>query len=118
MFGALVLGGGILVQPGCAGADPVQKKPAPDPSAEQPAPVQPAVPPAQPTSAPTADTAAANPDNAYCQIELTLHKYKRDGVVESVKSCMDGKTNAEVLEALEAAKKQTCGTPFCGCWLG
>ena len=53
----------------------------------------------------------------FCQVELTLNKYDRSGVTP-IKTCLDGKSSEEILKLVEKAKKQTCQSPFCGCWLG
>ena len=53
----------------------------------------------------------------HCQLEFTFNKYSRDGV-NSSRTCLDGKKDAEILKIIEEAKTQTCQSPFCGCWLG
>lgn len=110
MFSVLVLGAATMAEAN-----------EPKPSADQDA--------QRPTSQPSnADAQTANPisppatrpqtkRDEHCQLEFTLNRYSREGV-EHIKTCLDGKTEAEILKVIDDAKKQTCGSPFCGCWLG
>ena len=126
MFGALVLGGSMLVQPPEAEAEPESKelkgKPDQGSQAQQKPPVKaksvPAPPPpARLTTSEINQPRAAKRSAQHCQMEFTLHKYSRDGV-ELIPTCLDDKSDAEILKVIHEAKKQTCMSPFCGCWLG
>ena len=110
MFGVLVLGAAAI-------AEANEPKPPVDQDAQPPT--------SQPS---TADAQTAKPiippatspqtkRDEHCQLEFTLNRYSREGV-EHIKTCLDGKTQAEILKVIDDAKKQTCGSPFCGCWLG
>ena len=107
LFGVLVLGSSVLLHAAEPGDAPQVPKPGPDESAK-PTPGD----RVQPTP-----TKAKKPVNKYCQIELTLNRYDRNSV-QKVTTCLDGKTNAEILKTVEEAKNETCQSPFCGCWLG
>ena len=112
LFGALVLGGGMLVH---AAEPQEQTKDAKTGPGDQAKPVP------APTSKPTTkrgDRPKAKTQNKFCQIELTLNKFDRGGNKSPITTCIDGKTDAEILKLVEDAKKQTCSSPFCGCWLG
>jgi hypothetical protein len=128
MFGPLVLGGGMLVQSMDAEANPVEQEPTEEPpidesrkatdeqkgGAKAPSTVEAEEPQ---TGEPVAVESSEDEASGTCQLEFTLHEYDRDGVASS-KTCLDGKSNAEILEIVEEAKNQTCASPFCGCWLG
>ena len=107
LFGVLVLGSSVLLQAAEPGEAPKQPNTGPDESAT-PTPGD----RAQPTP-----PKVKEPVNKFCQIALTLNKYDRNSV-QKVTTCLDGKTNAEILKTVEDAKKETCRSPFCGCWLG
>ena len=72
----------------------------------------------------TSDAAEAPPED-YCQLEFNLNKYARssdpaaeEGGVEKIRTCLDEKSDEEILKIIQDAKSQTCNSPFCGCWLG
>ncbi|MEE2786960.1 MAG: hypothetical protein VX589_06440 [Myxococcota bacterium] len=130
MFGALVLGGSMLAR---AEEPPTQTEPtrAPSPAAEparpgppasteqtaKPAPApRPSPAPAPPSSSPP-ETSTPSAGQTYCQLELTHNQYDR-ARVKTVKTCLDGKTDAEILKVIKEAQMKTCQSPFCGCWLG
>ena len=96
MFGALVLGGGMLVTTTSLATPPG------DSPADTPA---------------DSKRESKKKDNEFCQLEFTLYEYDRDGAVET-KTCLDEKSDKEILEIINKAKKKTCASPFCGCWLG
>ena len=113
MFGALVLGSGTLLSSPQVGAEP-SKQPPPKPVKSNverpslsPAPPQSATPP--PTNQPKRDP--------YCQLEFTLHRYEQRRPITEI-TCLDGKSDAEILKIVKEAKTHTCQSPFCGCWLG
>ena len=55
----------------------------------------------------------------HCQIEVTLHKYNDKGHSQTqTKTCLDQKSEREIIEFIKESRKKTCQTPFCGCWLG
>ena len=97
MFGALVLGGGMLVTTTSLATPP----------GDSPA----------DTPADSKRESKKKKDNEFCQLEFTLYEYDRDGAVET-KTCLDEKSDKEILEIINKAKKKTCASPFCGCWLG
>ena len=112
LLGALVIGGGMLL-PGCAvkASDPSEQA---EPAVGEPAAE---TPPAALSPAPGLTLAA--PASPLCQIEFGLNRYNRDGILESAeRSCLDEKSDEEILTIIKEARKQTCETPFCGCWLG
>ena len=128
MFGALVLGGSLVAQ--------AQESPKPSsntpkqPSATKPGQVGPIAPDKPATTLAPSPSSVPSPvpsttphvrpppkPKTYCQLEFTLNQYERDGV-KHVKTCLDGKSHAEILKVIEDAKKSTCASPFCGCWLG
>ena len=129
MFGALVLGGSLLVHSSPTEADP------PKPSSPSPTPTKSMNPEKDPPSTrglkaplaqlknqqtalpPPSDQRIQRPKND-CQLEFTHYKYKRDDKIESVSTCLDEKNDEEILKIIKEAKKQTCRSPFCGCWLG
>ena len=122
MFGALVLGGGLLMTSGGAEAEPVEppaeKKDNTSSSATgEQKPVT--VPPAKIETLKQAENKRLDKTRPakHCQLEFTFNKYSRDGV-NSARTCLDGKKDAEILKVIEEAKTQTCQSPFCGCWLG
>ena len=128
MFGVLVLGGAMLAK---AEETPKSPKTSAEPQSETDKTQTPAINPSPATkpraptvkrpeqpSRPTLERTPKFPKaSEICQVELTLHKYDRDGVTP-VKTCLDGKSSDEIMKLVEKAKKQTCQSPFCGCWLG
>ena len=139
MFGALVLGGGMLIQPTEAEAEPEAQEAAAKPAKRkdteaknqasskkgsltkesQTKPLGQRNTPQKTGSSKVKSALIPPPSNTICQIDFTLHTYNRDGVSESQKTtCLDDKSDAEILSIIKEAKKQTCDSPFCGCWLG
>jgi hypothetical protein len=114
MFGALVLGGGMLVSTTNSVADPGEN---PEQNSEEKKSEQTTTPTEQPLN-PQRDvqTKQDTPED-HCQLEFTLYKYNREGA-EAVKTCLDDKKDEEILNIIKEAKTQTCNSPFCGCWLG
>ena len=122
MFGALVLGGGLLMTSGGAEAEPVVPPPEQKDNTSSGATGE-----QTPTTVPSAKADLLKQTEKRrlektrpaknCQLEFTLNKYSRQGV-NSSKTCLDGKKDAEILKIIEEAKAQTCQSPFCGCWLG
>jgi len=115
LFGVLVLGSSFLLHAAEPGDAPKQPNTGPDDSAK-PTPGETAK-SAPGERTPPTPPKAKQPVNKFCQIALTLNQYDRKSV-QKVTTCLDGKTNAEILKAVEDAKKETCRSPFCGCWLG
>ena len=137
MFGALVLGGGLLVATTDSNADPdtdsekktekqPEKKEVPAQQQESNTKSKEAI--QHPKDNPRENTTQgslsepltepqARPSVTNCQMEFTLYKYDRESI-EPVHTCLDEKTNEEILKIIEESKKQTCMSPFCGCWLG
>lgn len=112
LFGALVIGGSMML-PGCAGkaieAGPRDggKRSAGSARTEEP-----------PTEATVTDM-RVEPDLAHCQMEFSQNQYDREGRRVSTESiCLDDKTDEDILRFIEEARKDTCESPFCGCWLG
>ena len=111
MFGALVLGGGMLVTAPNSSADPVVD---PDKTTEKNNPEE----TRERLNKPIQDQSIEkNRPADNCQLEFTLYKYHRDGV-DPIKTCLDDKDDEEILKIIKEAKTKTCSTPFCGCWLG
>ena len=123
MFGALVLGG-CMHQGTPANADSDQN--ATKTTASTPATENTDSTVVDEAAPATSDSSEARPPEDYCQLKFTHHKYTRFNApgatlrnkVESVITCLDEKSEEEILKIINAAKKQTCETPFCGCWLG
>lgn len=111
MFGALVLGGGVLITSTNSDAEPADNT---ETSSEDKSPADLEKSTAEPLKTPVLEKDTPK-DN--CQLEFTLYKYDRAGV-EAVKTCLDDKNDEEILKIIKEAKTQTCKTPFCGCWLG
>ena len=61
-------------------------------------------------------TDVSEPDEI-CQISMQLKHYDFHNE-RTEKTCLDGKTDVEVIQKLKEYQGQTCITPFCGCWLG
>ena len=120
VFGALVIGGSMLL-PGCTGkAIETTSNEGFDPTAGQ-GPAKLGQGPARiesPSSLAPVSSAATS-EVAHCQLEFSQNKYNGNGVpMKTDKICLDEKTDAEILKFIEAARKETCQSPFCGCWLG
>lgn len=117
MFGALVLGGSLLVNPSITEADPPSnsevKPPSPPVKTKRQSPSSAT---RKPSPKPS-NLVLERPKND-CQLEFTLYKYKKNDEIEAVKTCIDDKSDEEILKIIKEAKKETCRTPFCGCWLG
>jgi hypothetical protein len=114
MFGALVLGGGILVTSTSSAADPAE---IPEPTKNKPS-EETKESTKEPLHTPRPEKHLEKDAPAdHCQLEFTLYKYNRDGA-EAVKTCLDDKKDEEILNIIKEAKTKTCDTPFCGCWLG
>ena len=108
MFGALVLGGGVLLSnngeanpPATESKEPTTKEPAPqkEESTQEQKPVE----------------------NEFCQLEFTHIQYDGEGRTQTktlTKTCLDDKKDEEILKIIKEAQKKTCMSPFCGCWLG
>jgi len=112
MFGALVLGGGMLVTSTEVEANPGDKsddKSSAETKSESPK-------PADRLEAPS-ENHQVLPAAQYCQLEFILYKYDRERV-EPVRTCLDEKKDEEILQIIKEAKTKTCQSPFCGCWLG
>ena len=118
MFGVLVFGGSMLVHAEEPPKTPTNSDDAGVPGA--PSATESAKPAeSQQPAIPSKKTEARSPTQpaTRCQLEFTLNKYSQGGV-KHIKTCFDGKSDAEILKMIEEAKKQTCRSPFCGCWLG
>ena len=104
MFGALVLGGGVLLASNSEATPPAESNddsPAKESTQEAP---------------PKTETVQKEED-PICQLGFTLTTYDRERVIPT-KTCLDGKSDEEILKIINEAKKKTCQPPFCGCWLG
>ena len=136
MFGALVLGSGALLTVTHAPAHPTQpvqpdsdiknKAHASGSSQVAPPKAQPKTQPKtqlkpQPTtqlkSRTLSKSSRLGATTQYCQTEFTFYEYHRDGSEETV-TCLDDKSEAEILKIITEAKKSMCKSAFCGCWLG
>ena len=108
MFGALVLGGGVLLSSNGEANPPATK-------GTEPAKTEPA---------PTKEDAEQNKkteENEFCQLEFTHIQYNGEGRTLTktlTKTCLDEKKDEEILKIIKEAQKNTCMSPFCGCWLG
>ncbi len=113
LFGALVIGGSMLL-PGCAGKAieaPPNEGGSPMPAGAGAA--------SEAPPAPLTRTQVSSHDVEHCQLEFSKSAYDRDGVRESTNTiCLDEKTDEEIRAVIQEARKETCETPFCGCWLG
>ena len=107
MFGALVLGGGVLLSSSGEATPPAKKTPEP----------------ATKETTPEKNTAndKKNEENEFCQLEFTHIQYDGEGRTQTktlTKTCLDEKKDEEILKIIKEAQKNTCMSPFCGCWLG
>ena len=60
-----------------------------------------------------------SPPENHCQMEFTFYTYNSDGVaVAADKKCLDEKEDETILKIIQESKEEACNTPFCGCWLG
>ena len=74
---------------------------------------------AQPRQLQQPQARVINHNEPHCQIEVTLHEYNDKGHSQSqTKICLDQKSESEIIEFIKESRKNTCQTPFCGCWLG
>jgi len=143
MFGALVLGGGMLVAPTDSTAKPfkdcvrkaenkspkdtttdaketneVKKTTEPTDSKEL------EVSATKDVEVPPLDLEAGSrlvlsPPENHCQMEFTFYTYNSDGeAVAADKKCLDEKEDKAILKIIQESKEEACNTPFCGCWLG
>jgi len=107
MFGALVLGGGVLLSSSGEATPPATKNP--EPAAKE----------TTPEKKSTDDK--KNKENEFCQLEFTHIQYNGEGRTLTktlTKTCLDEKKDEEILKIIKDAQKNTCMSPFCGCWLG
>ena len=108
MFGALVLGGGMLLS-GNGEANPPEKD---------------STTPATKEAAPQKEESTQDKkpeENEFCQLEFTHIQYDGEGRTQTktlTKTCLDDKKDEEILKIIKEAQKKTCMSPFCGCWLG
>ena len=108
MFGALVLGGGVLLSNNGEATPPATKNPEATNKEVSPTPKE-----------STEDK--KNEENEFCQLEFTHIQYEGEGANQSktlTKTCLDEKKDEEILKIIKEAQKNTCMSPFCGCWLG
>tara|TARA_B100000683_G_scaffold267744_1_gene301897 strand:+ start:727 stop:1074 length:348 start_codon:yes stop_codon:yes gene_type:complete len=106
MFGALVLGGGVLLSNN-GKATPPETQETKTPTT-QPAPQKEETKKEKPTEV-----------NEFCQLEFTHIQYNEEGRAKTLtKTCLDEKKDEEILKIIKDAQKNTCMSPFCGCWLG
>ena len=57
--------------------------------------------------------------NTFCQIELDFNQFDKNGKKSvTTTTCLDEKSDIQVMDAVEVARDKSCMTPFCGCWLG
>ena len=106
MFGALVLGGGMLMTSSTNATPPKSTdiKEAPPESTRGP------------ESAGERDNTPPV-EKGICQLAFALTKYSESPPTR-YPICLDGKSDTEILKIIKEAKDQTCQSPFCGCWLG
>ena len=112
MFSVLVLGASTVLH---ASEPPPPSEAAPPETGDQPTSL-----PTHTRPSPEADQPATMPaaqKNEHCQLEFTFNRYDRERV-QSITTCLDGKNDEEIMKLINDAKKQTCSSPFCGCWLG
>ena len=55
---------------------------------------------------------------AICQVAMTKTTYQMNFESKQETTCLDQKTDEEVLKIVNDAKEESCISPFCGCWLG
>ena len=113
MFGALVLGSGTLLSSPQAGAEPSEQPP-PKPVKSHADRPQTPPPPPQGAPPPTTNQPKRDPN---CQLEITLHRYEKRQPITEI-TCLDDKSDAEILKIVKEAKTHVCQSFFCGCWLG
>ena len=129
MFGVLVLGGSMLVKPHLITAEPRTQDPNVQPTSKRPeapidshktsikTPAETKGKPPLPVKAIPVERPVKERPAEDCQMEFTFYKYSREGV-EPLSTCLDNKSEAEIITLIKEAKQQTCHSPFCGCWLG
>ena len=108
MFGALVLGGGVLLSSNGEANPPATQSSTP--TTKEP-------------SSPKKESEQDNKpeENQFCQLEFTHIQYDGEGRTLTktlTKTCLDEKKDEEILKIIKEAQKNTCMSPFCGCWLG
>ena len=104
MFGALVLGGGVLLSSNGEANPPATENK--ESTTKEAAPQK------------EESTQDKKPEeNEFCQLEFTHIQYDREGRTQ-IKTCLDDKKDEEILKIIKEAQKKTCMSPFCGCWLG
>ena len=108
MFGALVLGGGVLLSSNGEATPPATKNDSP--TTKETAPTQ-----------QDSEKSKKTSENEFCQLEFTHIQYSGEGrtLCKTLNTtCLDEKTDEEILKIIKEAQKNTCSSPFCGCWLG
>ena len=138
MFGVLVLGGGVLVQSPQVNGEPTSKDVLKKDALNQPTSklkVEPANQLAAENkklqerskqaqndnqkSPPSLNGRIITHDQPHCQLEITLHQYDSEGHSQTqTQTCLDNKSETEIIKFIKASREKTCKTPFCGCWLG
>ena len=137
MFGALVLGGGMLVTPTDSTAKPFKdcvrkaenKTPKDTTDVKETKETKDLK-----ESTETKDTSEVkvvplvleaepplvlSPPENHCQMEFTFYTYNSDGeAVAADKKCLDEKEDKAIIKIIQESKEEACNTPFCGCWLG
>lgn len=65
------------------------------------------------------DSVETSEENSHCQLEVALNKYDTGGnLALRNTTCIDSMNSEEILKVIEEGRKDSCLTPFCGCWLG
>ena len=137
MFGALVLGGGMLVTPTDSTAKPFKDcvRKAENKTPKDTTDVKETKDLKETTETKeTKDTSEVkvvplvleaepplvlSPPENHCQMEFTFYQYNSDGeAVAADKKCLDEKEDKAILKIIQESKEESCKTPFCGCWLG
>jgi hypothetical protein len=138
MFGVLVLGGGVLVQPPQVNGEPTSKDVLKNDALNQPMSKLKVAPTNELTAddqkpqetskkeqiddqkpPPLVNSRMITHDQPHCQLEITLHQYDSKGHSQTqTKTCLDNKSETEIIKFIKTSREKTCQTPFCGCWLG
>ena len=138
MFGVLVLGGGVLVQSPQVSGEPTSKDVLKKDALNQPTSKLKVAPTNQLVAEdkqqqveskqgqiddqkppPSINSRIITHDEPHCQLEVTLHQYDSEGHSQTqTKTCLDNKSETEIIKFIKASREKTCKTPFCGCWLG
>ncbi|MCB0366956.1 MAG: hypothetical protein H6624_02590 [Bdellovibrionaceae bacterium] len=53
-----------------------------------------------------------------CQVAVVQKKYALNRPVQVTTVCIDQKSDEEAIQLIQEMRKESCYTPFCGCWLG